>query len=97
MNKESYIETTNNPESKALLAVKVVSAAMKAVKENCATLLKHADLNFEELYKIMQWVICAPVIWTASTIQLMREAAYDVRAKDNDSYLFNIIIIGSAL
>ena len=60
-----------------MLAVKVISAAMKYLKEKAFIILENTGFTARE--SDVQWVITVPAIWKASARQLMRNAAYDVR------------------
>ena len=58
-------------------AVKVISAAMKYLKEKAFTMFENSGFTAQE--SDVRWVVTVPAIWRSSARQLMRKAAYEVR------------------
>lgn len=59
-----------------MLAIDIISATMKCLKDKMIAEFNKADFAAKE--SDIQWVITVPAIWKASAKQLMRKAAYQV-------------------
>ena len=70
------LPSTNSPLKRMLPIIKVVSAAMKFLKDRLIELLQDEDSQLKDSQ--VRWVVTVPAIWQAPARQLMREAAYMV-------------------